>query len=123
LQGGTLGNSTTGSDSSLSKIKGEFSSNDVDNPLADSFGRGTVAMARTTDVDSASSTFFVTLSSSKSVQSTLNGQYAAFGTIDEEGMQIVDQIVLDYASYADDNMGGISDESKQAHITGIVMVD
>jgi cyclophilin family peptidyl-prolyl cis-trans isomerase len=123
LQGGTLGNSTTGSDSTLSKIKGEFSSNDVDNPLADSFGRGTVAMARTTDVDSASSTFFVTLSSSKSVQSTLNGQYAAFGTIDEEGMQIVDQIVLDYASYADDNMGGISDESKQAHITGIVMVD
>ena len=47
LQGGTKGNSSAGNDATLPPIIGEFYENDVDNPLADEFRRGTVAMART----------------------------------------------------------------------------
>ena len=123
MQGGTLGNSAPGNDPSVKPIAGEFSGNGYDNALADNFGRGTVAMARTTDPDSASTTFFVTLASGPGVSGALNGQYAAFGTIDEAGMAVIDQIVADHVAAADAQMGMVEDESKQAVIQSIQMID
>ena len=120
MQGGTLGNSASGNDPSLSQIIGEFASNGVDNPLASDFKKGVVAMARSSAPNSASSTFFVTLGSGSSVSASLNDQYAAFGTIDDAGMAIVDAIVADYLpNVTEPSMGAIADESKQAKITSI----
>lgn len=123
MQGGTKGNSASGQDGAINQILGEFADNGVDNPLADKFGRGTVAMARSMDPDSASSTFFVTLGSGAAVSASLNGQYAAFGTIDEAGMAVIDQIVADHLAAAEASMGMVNDPDEQATITSIVMVD
>jgi len=51
------------------------------------FERGTVAMARTADPDSAGSQFFITFGE----QTNLNGQYTVFGEI-TEGMDVVDSL-------------------------------
>lgn len=124
MQGGTKGNSASGGDGSLKPITGEFSQNGCENELADHFVKGTVAMARTSDPDSATSTFFVTLDSSEQVGMSLNGQYAAFGTIDDQGMAIVDQIVADYLpKVTDPGMGAIANEADQAKITSVEIVD
>lgn len=124
LQGGTLGNNASGNDPSLDAIKGEFSTNGVDNPLADAFDRGVVAMARTSMPDSATSTFFVTLGSASQVGPSLDGQYAAFGTIDADGMKVIDQIVEDYLPNVDEpNMGAITDEAAQPVIKSITITD
>ena len=124
LQGGTLGNNASGNDSSLENIQGEFSSNGIDNALADEFGRGTVAMARTNLPNSATSTFFVTLGDNAQVGPSLDGKYAAFGTISEADMAIIDAIVADFAANVDEpQMGAISDEAKQPVITSITLVD
>ena len=86
IQGGDpKGNGTGGSDE---KIKGEFLQNGVENPI--SHVRGTISMARSQDMDSASSQFFIVQSDS----TYLDGQYAGFGTV-TEGMEIVDQICKD----------------------------
>lgn len=124
LQGGTLGNSTSGSDSSLSPIVGEFSENGVENELADNFEEGVVAMARTSEADSATSTFFITLASDESVSQSLDGQYAAFGTIDEEGMEVVQAMVEDTKDKVDDSgMGVIEDEADMPVIESIEIVE
>lgn len=124
LQGGTLGNNAAGNDPELETIRGEFSSTGIDNPLADNFERGVVAMARTSMPDSASSTFFVTLGNASQVGPSLDGQYAAFGTIDDAGMAVIDQIVTDHVAYADGaNMGAISDEANQPVIKSITITD
>ncbi|MCD8200175.1 MAG: peptidylprolyl isomerase [Coriobacteriaceae bacterium] len=120
LQGGDPdGNGTGGSDH---EILGEFSDNDVDNPLADKYQRGTVAMARSSDPNSASSQFFITLDDSAA--SSLDGQYAAFGTVDDEGMKVVDQIVTDYIGNTDAaNSGTIDDIGDQPLIKSITITD
>ena len=124
MQGGTMGNTSSGHDSSLTPIVGEFSQNGYDNELADNFVKGTVAMARSSNPDGATSTFFVTLDSSEMVSLSLNGQYAAFGMIDDAGMAVVDQIVADYLPNVSDSASGvIGDESKQAKIASIKVVD
>ncbi len=124
LQGGTSGNSASGTDNNLGTITGEFSSNGVSNPLADNFERGTVAMARTQLPNSATSTFFITLGTNDMVGTSLDGQYAAFGTIDENGMATVDKIVSDTIGFVDDEyMGSISDEKMQPVITRIEILD
>lgn len=124
MQGGTKGNSAAGNDASLSPIVGEFSQNGYENSLADDFKKGIVAMARKSDPDSATSTFFVTLDTSEQVSLNLNGQYAAFGTIDEKGMTIVDMIVADYLpAVTNPQSGAIEDEAKQAKIVSIKVVD
>ena len=124
MQGGTKGNSSSSQDKSLSSIVGEFSQNGYENNLADDFKKGTVAMARRSDPDSATSTFFVTLDTSEGVSMSLNGQYAAFGTIDEQGMAIVDKIVADHLpSVTNPQSGEIADEAKQAKIASIKVVD
>ena len=74
----------TGAGGSDTPIKGEFSSNGVQNDL--SHKRGIVSMARTQDPNSASSQFFICYSDA-CVQ--LDGDYAAFGEV-TEGMEVVD---------------------------------
>ena len=83
IQGGDpLGNGTGGSSE---KIKGEFSSNGVENPIAHQ--RGVLSMARSSAPDSASSQFFIM----HDAASHLDGSYAAFGCV-TEGMEVVDAI-------------------------------
>ena len=124
MQGGTKGNTASGNDPSLTKIVGEFSSNDYENPLADAFDYGTIAMARTNDPDSATSTFFITTGEAASDGSALDGAYAAFGTIDEAGMATVEKIIADHLANVDDpSMGMISDEANQPVIKSITIVD
>ena len=119
LQGGDPnGNGTGGSEQ---KIKGEFSGNGVANKLADSFKRGTVSMARnSSSMNSASSQFFITLSDVYS--GSLNGQYAAFGSISKKDMATVDKIVASCIKSADASTGIIS-AKKQPVIKSITIVD
>ena len=86
IQGGDPdGNGSGGSDTT---IKGEFSSNGVENDI--SHVRGVISMARSNDPDSASSQFFIVHEDS----TFLDGEYAAFGHV-TEGMEIVDAICED----------------------------
>jgi cyclophilin family peptidyl-prolyl cis-trans isomerase len=83
IQGGDPdGTGTGGSDKS---IKGEFESNGVKNNI--SHTRGVISMARTDDMDSATSQFFIT----NADVTGLDGDYAAFGRV-IEGMDVVDEI-------------------------------
>ncbi|MFV0394826.1 MAG: peptidylprolyl isomerase [Coprobacillaceae bacterium] len=66
-------------------IKGEFSSNGVENNLLHT--RGVLSMARTMFPDSASSQFFIMHQDAPH----LDGEYAAFGKI-TSGLDIVDKI-------------------------------
>ena len=125
MQGGSSNYSAaTDPNSNAKHIVGEFAYNNIDNPLADKFGRGTVAMARSADKDSADTTFFITLGSGASVSASLNKNYAAFGTIDDDGMAIVDKIVEDYLGNVDDtSSGSISSKDKQAIIKTASVID
>ena len=88
----------------------------------DDFGRGTVAMARAQSMDSASTTFFIVVGEADEVGSSLNGKYAAFGTVDEAGMKIVDQIMADYLPNVDDpSLGTIDPSGEQAIIESIAI--
>lgn len=83
IQGGDpLGNGIGGSDQ---MIKGEFSKNGVNNPL--SHTRGALSMARSQNMDSASSQFFIVHKDSN----YLDGEYAVFGYV-TDGMDVVDKI-------------------------------
>lgn len=83
IQGGDpKGNGTGGSDET---IKGEFSSNGVENPLKHT--RGAISMARSQANDSASSQFFIVHETAAS----LDGEYAVFGYV-YEGIDVVDKI-------------------------------
>ena len=76
----------TGMGGSPDKIKGEFSSNGVANPL--SHTAGVISMARrSTDMNSASSQFFIVHKTS----THLDGDYAAFGKV-WRGIETVNQI-------------------------------
>lgn len=65
----------TGMGGSEKNIKGEFSANGVNNPLAHT--RGVISMARAMNPNSASSQFFIMHEDSPH----LDGQYAAFGRL------------------------------------------
>ncbi|KOS62065.1 peptidylprolyl isomerase [Lysinibacillus agricola] len=83
IQGGDpSGNGTGGPDYS---IEGEFSSNGFKNDLKHE--RGVISMARSQDLNSAGSQFFIMVKDT----SQLDGQYAAFGKV-IEGMETVDAI-------------------------------
>ncbi len=83
IQGGDPNGNGTGGSSE--KIKGEFSANGVENPIAHE--RGVLSMARASDPDSASSQFFIMHAAAPH----LDGQYAAFGKV-ISGMEVVDAI-------------------------------
>lgn len=111
IQGGDpLGNGTGGSDET---IKGEFSSNGVENNI--SHKRGVISMARSSDPDSASSQFFIMHQDS----TYLDGEYAAFGKV-TKGMKVVDKICED-ATPTDGN--GTVEKADQPVIESIRMVD
>ena len=111
VQGGDpLGNGTGGSDET---IKGEFSSNGVENNI--SHKRGVISMARSSDPDSASSQFFIMHQDS----TYLDGEYAAFGKV-TKGMKVVDKICED-ATPTDGN--GTIEKADQPVIESIRMVD
>lgn len=122
MQGGTKGNNAAGNDPSLTPIKGEFSSNGVENVLADNFSSGVVAMARSTAPDSASSTFFVTMGTSSGVSASLDGKYAAFGFIDKDGMKVIDKIFSDGMKYVDSD-GIITKQANQPVIESMKVLD
>lgn len=83
IQGGDpLGNGTGGPDYS---IYGEFSNNKFENDL--SHQRGVISMARSRDMNSAGSQFFIMHEDNPG----LDGDYAAFGKV-IEGMEVVDDI-------------------------------
>lgn len=111
IQGGDPnGDGTGGADQT---IKGEFSSNGVENEI--SHTRGTISMARAQDPDSASSQFFIVQSDS----TFLDGDYAAFGKV-TEGMDIVDEICKN-ANPTDDN--GTIKADEQPVIDSIQITD
>jgi peptidyl-prolyl cis-trans isomerase B (cyclophilin B) len=89
----------------LTPIKGEFESNGVVNNL--SHKRGVISMARTTDPNSATSQFFITLHDN--AVNSLDGKYAAFGVV-VEGMSVVDAIADNLYDHAIDSMGFVADK-------------
>ena len=111
IQGGDpLGNGTGGS---KDKIKGEFTSNGVKNPI--SHVKGVISMARANDPNSASSQFFITVADS----TFLDGSYAAFGRV-TEGQEVADQIAKD-AKPVDNN--GTIPAAAQPVIEKIIITD
>ena len=101
IQGGDpKGNGTGGS---TNQIKGEFESNGVKNPI--SHKRGVISMARSNNMNSASSQFFIVHQDS----TFLDGQYAAFGAV-TEGMEVVDKIATGVKPV--DNNGTIPAENQ-----------
>ncbi|MBQ5630391.1 MAG: peptidylprolyl isomerase [Ruminococcus sp.] len=110
IQGGDpLGNGTGGSDEN---IVGEFSANGfAQNTL--SHKRGVISMARSNDMNSASSQFFIVHKDS----TFLDGQYAAFGEV-TDGMDVVDKIATD-AKPVDGN--GTIPSSKQPVINSVTI--
>ena len=111
MQGGDPnGNGTGGSENT---IKGEFSSNGVENTL--SHTRGAISMARSQDPDSASSQFFICHADS----AFLDGQYACFGYV-TDGMDVVDA-VCEAAQPTDGN--GTIPADQQPVITAIRIID
>lgn len=102
-----------GSGGSSRTIKGEFSSNGVDNSI--DHVRGVISMARSSLPNSASSQFFIVQEDSP----YLNGEYAAFGHV-TSGMEIVDAICEDVQ--VEDTNGTVLPEN-QPVITSIKVVE
>lgn len=88
----------------LEPIVGEFAENGHENPI--SHERGVISMARTSDPNSATSQFFITLHDNAA--KSLDGKYAAFGRV-VEGMDVVDAIAEKLFSYPSDSMGFVSE--------------
>ena len=103
----------TGMGGSDETIKGEFSSNGVENSIKHT--RGTISMARSQDPDSASSQFFIVHKDS----TFLDGEYACFGYV-TDGMDIVDKICANVKA-TDDN--GTVAKNNQPIITKIAVID
>ncbi len=103
----------TGMGGSDNNIKGEFSANGIDNELKNE--RGTIAMARSQDYNSASSQFFI----NQVDNDFLDGQYAVFGHV-TDGMDIVDEI-CNNTPVTDSN--GTVQDGKQPIINTITVID
>lgn len=74
------------------QIKGEFSENGVNNNVK--HVRGTISMARTDVMDSATDQFFIVHKTSKNNTLSLDGRYAAFGMV-TDGMNVIDKMIKD----------------------------
>ena len=89
--------SRNGTGGSSETIKGEFSTNGVNNKILHK--RGVISMARrSNDPNSASSQFFIMQKDNE----TLDGNYAAFGHV-TSGIEVVDKIVESVSGLGDDN--------------------
>ena len=111
IQGGDPNHNGTGG--SEKTIKGEFSSNGVKNSI--SHTRGTISMARSQDMDSASSQFFIMQADA----TYLDGNYAGFGHV-TSGLEIVDAICKEVP--VTDNNGSV-DYADQPVIESIKVID
>ncbi|MBR2929976.1 MAG: peptidylprolyl isomerase [Clostridia bacterium] len=78
----------TGGGGSDEQIYGEFSKNGYDGNAIKHVA-GVISMARSNDMNSASSQFFITIGDARN---SLDGLYAGFGYIDDEDMEIVNDI-------------------------------
>lgn len=97
-------------------IKGEFSKNGVENNIKHL--RGVISMARGSDMDSASSQFFICNTDYPS----LDGNYAAFGYV-ISGLKVVDSITAEGVKHTSVSANGqISDKTKRPVITSIVEI-
>lgn len=115
IQGGDWRNGNM--EKAPASIKGEFSENGVNNSITHQ--RGVLSMARSTDMNSADTQFFIMLEDND----FLDGNYAAFGRV-TEGMDLIDQLVADYIGYGDAaNMGFIADPANQPVIETIRILD
>lgn len=112
IQGGDPDGDGTGG--SKETIKGEFSSNGFTNNL--SHERGVISMARSNDMDSASSQFFIMHEDN----TKLDGNYAAFGKV-TSGIEVVDKVVESVSKYGDDN--GMLDKEYQPVIEYIKVIE
>jgi peptidyl-prolyl cis-trans isomerase B (cyclophilin B) len=104
----------TGMGGSDEKITGEFSANGYTNNI--SHVRGVISMARSTDMNSASSQFFIVQKDS----TYLDGQYAGFGHV-TEGMSVVDKVVKSVKDKVGKN-GAVAAEN-QPVIESITRID
>lgn len=95
-------------------IKGEFTSNGVQNNRK--HVRGTVSMARTPDPDSGSSQFFICYTTCD----YLDGSYAAFGEV-TQGMDVVDNFLKVDRTIGSD--GAISAPSSPIVMEKAVMIE
>lgn len=112
IQGGDPdGDGTGGSEET---IKGEFSNNGFTNNL--SHERGVISMARSNDMDSASSQFFIMHEDN----TNLDGNYAAFGKV-TSGIEVVDKVVNAVSEYGNDN--GLIPKDKQPIIEYIRVLE
>ena len=96
LQGGD-GHGKPGGDET---IKGECLKNGVNNTIT--HDRGVISMARSNDLDSASTQFFIVLQDGW--RGSLDGLYAGFGHV-TEGMDVIDRLCADLAVLPGDSMG------------------
>jgi len=103
----------TGMGGSKKKIKGEFAANGVENII--SHKRGVISMARSGEMDSASSQFFIVHEDSE----FLDGQYAAFGQL-IEGSEVLDTLAT--TTPVLDNNGSVA-AAKQPVIKTIKIVE
>ena len=102
---------------SLAPIKGEFAKNGVDNDI--SHTRGVISMARSDELNSATSQFFITLDDS--AKKSLDGLYAGFGYV-IEGMDVVDAIANELLKCPSNSMGFVS-ESDAIKIVSAKMIN
>ena len=109
IQGGSADGKGVGG--SGRTVKGEFSSNGIENNLKHT--RGVVSLARSNNPDSASGQFFIMHADSPH----LDGNYAAFGKV-TEGMEVVDEI-------ANMEVRGVNNDSlvKKPVIISMTMVE
>ena len=111
IQGGDpFGTGRGGSDNT---IKGEFTSNGVNNTIKHE--RGVISMARNMNPDSGSSQFFIM----HQTNDELDGNYAAFGHI-LSGIEVVDAICNDIP--VQDNNGTVS-KTDQPEIEYIKVIE
>ena len=113
-----------GSGAGTSTIKGEFSQNGVNNTIKHK--RGTISMARSKALKSASDQFFICLDDTTA--SSLDGGYAGFGEV-VEGMEVIDAIEkgLKESDFLDDPyygsyMGFLKSDS-YIKITSVKVID
>lgn len=114
IQGGDPKGDGTGDSSET--IKGEFTSNGVNNYLKHT--RGAISMARSSANDSASCQFFIVHETSSTNTRSLDGKYACFGYV-TSGMEVVDAICANVKP-TDDN--GTVEKANQPVITSIKML-
>ena len=115
IQGGDPKADGTGGSSET--IKGEFTSNGVNNSLKHT--RGAISMARSSANDSASSQFFIVHQTSDTNTRSLDGKYACFGYV-TEGMEVVDKIC---SSVTPTDSNGTVNKADQPVITSIKMIE